>query len=85
MASPTYPANVEAVEQQTLAVAGTHSRGTTAAVKTAVGASNTYLFNAAYDLWWNNHHLHFKGGTIYVLDAALKARLLAMSAPMVLA
>ena len=69
----------------TILVNGTHVAASASAMKAASIAANCYTFTANYTFVWNGQHVQFVKGRTYALDAAEKAALLALSAPMTVA
>jgi hypothetical protein len=70
---------------QTIVVNGVHTTTTVVAAIKAVAATNSvYRFTREYTVNWNGQHCTYREGVSYPLDSALKAALLAASAPMVL-
>ena len=69
----------------TVVVNGIHTSVNAAQLKTMTAAGTVYTFTAPYHHTLNGQHLDFRGGVSYVLDANLKALLLAAGAPMVAA
>jgi len=53
-----------------------------AALKAAAGATNVYQFSKDFQIVFNQGICDFRHGGVYVLHAALKAALIAVSAPM---
>jgi hypothetical protein len=73
-------------DQQTtsvLVINGVHASVTGAVLKAASPANTTYKFTDNYTFHYGNSPLSFRPNVAYVLDPALKAALLAASAPMV--
>jgi hypothetical protein len=61
---------------------GVHTQLTAAAIKSSHPANSVYTFAKSYTFSWRGAHLQYRRGQSYHLDAALKAALLAVSAPM---
>lgn len=66
-------------------VNGVHVNASAAVLKAASPAGTIFTFTANYSYVQKGQHLQFRRGASYALDAALKAALLAASAPMVAA
>lgn len=81
MAATNEPAD-QSNAQQHMVVNGIHVLMTAAALKTTAGATAVYKFNRSFAFHWNGQVVAYKQNCIYALDAALKAALLAVSAPM---
>jgi hypothetical protein len=64
---------------------GNHTRVNAAQLKAMSAAGTVYAFTMSYRHSFNGQNLDFRVGVPYVLDPALKARLLAAGAPMVAA
>jgi hypothetical protein len=81
MASTDEPAD-QANVTQAMVVNGVHAVMNVTTVKASAGASNVYKFTKSFAFPWNGQHTTYKQSCVYALDAALKAALIAASAPM---
>jgi hypothetical protein len=68
--------------QQTMVFGGILGPLNVAALKAQVGPANVYQFSKDFQFVFNKHICSFRHGEVYALDAALKAALIAASAPM---
>lgn len=82
MAAVDSPADQLNVRQEML-VNGVRSPLNATTLKASAGSTNVYKFSKTFHFAFNGHTMNFGQNGIYALDAALKAALLAASAPMV--
>jgi len=67
---------------QSMIINGVRSPIDPLALKASAGSTNVYKFTKSFTFMWNGHVTGYKQNCIYALDAALKAALVAASAPM---
>ena len=81
MAAVNEPADQMNVAQSMI-INGVRSPVNATTLKASAGASNVYKFNKTFPFHWNGQITTYRQNQVYALDAALKAALVAASAPM---
>jgi hypothetical protein len=69
----------------TVVINGIHASANAAQLKAMAPAGSVYTFTASFLHNFNGQQLSYRKGLSYILDAKLKAELLARGAPMVAA